>query len=523
MQGNRVPIGIDLGTSNTVAFYKFNGQYMALSISADSFLLPSVIEYRPAFAIGNAAKNAIARRNSFVVNNTKRGLGIKYDNVPEDQRSSLCSVPMSKAPDGTVQFEHPDFIVSPVSAATDIIKEILKRVHDATEKEIGKVTVTFPASFKQEQRLALKEAILNAGIPKEDFRIINEPTAAAISYAMANNFGNENILVYDLGGGTFDCTVLQIQDGHFKVLSYDGDHDLGGVSFDRLVEKLVISRCQERYHKSPLPPDSARNYGIKKRKLLKQCEDMKIYLSGQNYFSFPLNDFEDEIGLEDESLDFWEADLTRILEGEINKTINIIDRSLAKADLTKHDISNVLFIGGSCTIKCIEGIVNKYFERDICKYTAYVWECVARGACIISDCWLQDPTSLSLRINGRHIHVDDITSVTLNFQTSDTTVHPFLHSGTRITGEPIEMILYDPNTHFGYTLYNFYEGNSTNIKDCTPLVTYTIVYDKFTDVNNQGQIEYKFSFKVEFDGIISLEISNNVTNKVYLERQIISY
>ena len=144
--------------------------------------------------------------------NTKRVLDLSYDNERVKYFYGLCNMPMNRAPNGTVQFvdEVNGAIRTPVSVATDILKDLIERVKKATEMKISRLVVTIPADFKQEQRLATKEAIRNAGFSDNEFRILNEPTAAALAYFVDNPVREENIIVYDLGGGTFDCTVIHI-------------------------------------------------------------------------------------------------------------------------------------------------------------------------------------------------------------------------------------------------------------------------------------------------------------------------
>ena len=119
---------------------------------------------------------------------------------------------MNRAPNDTVQFvdKVSGAIHTPVSVAADILKDLIERVRKATEMKISRLVITIPADFKQEQRLATKEAIRNAGFSDNEFRILNEPTAAALAYFVDNPVKEENIIVYDLGGGTFDCTVIHI-------------------------------------------------------------------------------------------------------------------------------------------------------------------------------------------------------------------------------------------------------------------------------------------------------------------------
>lgn len=535
---NRVSVGIDLGTSNTVVFYKYNGKYTGLAFAAgNNNLLPSVIDYTHASdnsdkIIGQAAVNNITRNNRDVLMNTKRVLGVKYDDIDPSQRESLCNVPMTKASDGTVQFVcgNNGLIVTPVTVASDIIKYIIEQVNSATAMELGKVAVTFPASYKQEQRLALKKAIINAGVPMNDLRIVNEPTAAVISYADQEGIENGKLLVYDIGGGTFDVTILQVINGHCRVLAYDGDHDIGGIHFDNIIKEKLLERIRQKFNK---PTDFIVNNKRKNAKFMKQVEEVKQLLSIYEAFDISLEDYGEGLGKKsgdpDLSIFCFQSDITAWLNDTLEKTLTIVDRAISKAQLTHRDINKVFFTGGSCEIKCIKNLINDHFRRntgirqDICVEAVFAKEHVARGGCIISDAWQNNPIDPIIRIGQNEFFIEDITSTTLSFQTSDTELCPFIYNGTRIDGLVREFLLYDNNLSIGKTTYRFYEGNSTRVSECTFLKEYIITYDRVRDVNQQGSIEYIFSFRIEFDGIVTLEIRNNVNNRVYLAREIISY
>ena len=257
MYNKETVVGIDLGTSNSVCYFFRNNQYESLAITAQSHLLPSVVEYRKEFVIGDSAKRASNNPNYYVLQNTKRVLGLSYDSERVRGFPGLCNMPMSKAPNGTVQFvdEADGTIRTPVSVATDILKDLIERVKKATEMKISRLVVTIPADFKQEQRLATKEAIRNAGFSDNEFRILNEPTAAALAYFVDNPVKEENIIVYDLGGGTFDCTVIHIVNNRFHILAHDGDEGISGVLFDKILFDYVMNYCKQQYGKSPLPDE----------------------------------------------------------------------------------------------------------------------------------------------------------------------------------------------------------------------------------------------------------------------------
>lgn len=531
-----VAVGIDLGTSNSVACFHRNQQYDLLPISAGNHLLPSVVEYRKQFAVGEAAKHVLTYPNYYVVANSKRVIGKRFDSDRVQKFTEICNVPMSEGPDGMVQFvdeaNGERIVRTPISVATDILKELIERLRLATEKTIERLVVTVPADFMQEQRLATKKAIIDAGIPEDRFRILNEPTAASLCYCSDNADTNQTFVVYDLGGGTFDCTVLQIDNYHFRVLAHDGDENIGGVLFDKRICEYVIDRCIQQYGKSPLPDKNVPQYRSKHRKLMKLCEEAKITLSNAPATDIPLFDFMGQLGLDpdedDDAIKFHESDLFILLEQDVQRTIDVMDRAINAAKVSRDKVSRVLFIGGSCHIRCVDRMIRDYFGRDVRCGTVNPDEAVAKGACIYSTMWMNSANGHDLVLNNHPIFIEDITSVTLNIQVSPDLCYPFLLKGLPIDGTSRAVSFKDVNRQ-GFTTYNIWEGESENkykncynwVRDCTKLKEYIIRYPQ-EDIGPNGVV-YLFVFTIERDGVISLEIRNKDKNKVYVQKETIKF
>lgn len=531
-----VAVGIDLGTSNSVACVYRNQQYELLPISAGNHLLPSVVEYRMQFVVGDAAKHVLTNPNYYVVANSKRVIGKKFDSDRVQKFTEICNVPMSRGPDGMVQFvdeANGEVVVrTPVSVATDILKDLIEKLRHFTERGIERLVVTVPADFMQEQRLATKKAIINAGIPEERFRILNEPTAASLCYCSLYPSVNQTFVVYDLGGGTFDCTVLQIENYHFRVLAHDGDENIGGVLFDKRICEYVIEKCIQQFGRSPLPPENSKQYRSKHRKLMKLCEEAKITLSVAPDTDISLIDFMNQLGVNDDDDDptirFREYDLFKLLEPDIQRTIDAMDRAIRAAKLNRDKISRVLYIGGSCHIKCVERMIREYYDRDIQCHEVHPDEAVAKGACIYSTMWMNSANGHDLALNGHPIFIEDITSVTLNIQVSPDLCYPFLLKGLPIDGTSRAVSFRDVN-RLGSTTYSIWEGESENkvqgyynsVNDCTKLKEYLIKYSP-EDIGPNGVV-YLFVFTIERDGVISLEIRNRDNNKVYIQKETVSF
>ena len=445
---------------------------------------------------------------------------------------------MSEGPDNFIQFvdeaNGERIIRTPVSVATDILKELIERFHCVTDRSIERLVVTVPAKFMQEQRLATKKAIIDAGIPEDRFRILNESTAASLCYCYNNADTNQIFVVYDLGGSSFNCTVLQIDNYHLRVLAHDGDENIGGVLFDERICEYVIEKSIQQYGESSLPDENARHYLSKHRKLMKFCEEAKITLSNAPAIEISLLVSLPELGLYDDDDDrvvdndiiFRETDLLRLLENDIQRTIDVMDRALRNARVNRDRISRVLFIGGSCHIRCVDRMIHNYFGRDVRCNTVNPDEAVAKGACIYSTMWMNSANGHDLVLNDHPFYIEEITSVTLNIQISPDLCYPFLLKGLSIEGTSRTTSLKDVNKQ-GFTTYYLWEGESENkyngrynwVNDCTKLKEYIIKYPQ-EDIGPDGVV-YLFVFTIERDGVISLEIRNKDKNKVYLEKETI--
>ena len=310
-------------------------------------------------------------------------------------------------------------------------------------------------------------------------------------------------------------------------------------NFDELVtinNKLfdyVIDYCQKQYGTSPLPSEDHKLYSSKLRKLLNYCEEAKITLSVGFDTEIPLSDFTKQLGLdedEDPAIHMSLSQLTSLFENDVKKTIAIMDRALTSARLQTTDISRVLFVGGSCHIKCVKEQIRQHFGgRDIDCHEVHPDEVVAKGACIFSELWKESKDGNSLMLNGQPIYIDELTSITLNIQVSKDLCWPFLEKGKPINGQQIAVTFQDRG-RTGATVYNILEGDSFEkcnkiynfVKDCSLLKSYTIKYAP-EDRGLNGAVEYLFIFSIETDGVISLEIKNKINNKIYKPRETIRF
>ena len=370
-------IGIDLGTTNSCVAVMEGGEPTVIANAEGDRTTPSVVGFNKD---GERLVGKIAKRQAIA--------------NPED---TIISIKREMGSDVKVKAHGKEYTPQEISAM------ILTKLKNDAEAYLGeKVTqavITVPAYFTDSQRQATKDAGRIAGL--EVLRIINEPTAAALAYGLDKGENkNQKILVYDLGGGTFDVSILEIGDGVFEVLSTAGDNRLGGDDFDNEIMKLLINDFKAT-NGIDLSSDK-----LAMQRLKEAAEKAKIDLSAttKTNISLPFIAF-DSNGPKNLDFELTRAKFDSITEYLVNKTVDKMRQALKDAKLTYSNIDKVLLVGGSTRIPAVEAIVRKETGKEPYK-GLNPDECVAIGACIqggvlagdVKDVLLLDVTPLSLGI-----------------------------------------------------------------------------------------------------------------------------
>ncbi len=370
-------IGIDLGTTNSCVAVMEGGEPTVIANAEGDRTTPSVVGFNKD---GERLVGKIAKRQAIA--------------NPED---TIISIKREMGTNMKVKAHGKEYSPQEISAM------ILTKLKNDAEAYLGeKVTqavITVPAYFTDSQRQATKDAGKIAGL--DVLRIINEPTAAALAYGLDKGENkNQKILVYDLGGGTFDVSILEIGDGVFEVLSTAGDNRLGGDDFDNEIMKLLINDF-----KSNTGIDLS-NDKLAMQRLKEAAEKAKIDLSAttKTNISLPFIAF-DSTGPKNLDFELTRAKFDSITEYLVNKTVDKMRQALKDAKLTYSNIDKVLLVGGSTRIPAVEAVVRKETGKEPYK-GLNPDECVAIGACIqggvlagdVKDVLLLDVTPLSLGI-----------------------------------------------------------------------------------------------------------------------------
>ncbi|KAF9784635.1 heat shock protein 70 family [Thelephora terrestris] len=393
-------IGIDLGTTYSCVGVQRGGRVEIIANDQGHRITPSWVSFSDEERlVGDAAKNAFHTNPENTVFDAKRLIGRKMDDpeVKRDQKHWPFQITKKNGkPAISVKHrgEKREFTPEEISAM------VLTKMKETAEAYLGKkvthAVVTVPAYFNDAQRQATKDAGTIAGL--QVLRIINEPTAAAIAYGLDKKGGESQIIVYDLGGGTFDVSLLSIDDGVFEVLATAGDTHLGGEDFDnRVIDYLV------KVYKKKTGTDVSKNLRAM-GKLKREVEKAKRTLSSQQSTRIEIESFED-------GNDFSET-LTRAKFEELNmdlfrKTMKPVEQVLKDANLKKEDIDEVVLVGGSTRIPKVQQLLKEYFGKEPSKginpdeavaYGAAVQGGILTGEESLGDVVLVDVNPLTLGI-----------------------------------------------------------------------------------------------------------------------------
>jgi molecular chaperone DnaK len=392
-------IGIDLGTTNSVAAVMLGGEPVVIPSAEGERLVPSVVAVNKngERLVGRVARNQAITNPENPIFSIKRFMGRKYDD-PEVQRA-LKQVPyqVSKAPNGDLRVMLGGKEYSPPEISAMILSKIKRDAEAYLGEPVTQAVITVPAYFNDAQRNATKDAGKIAGL--EVMRIINEPTASSLAYGLDKK-KNEVIGVYDLGGGTFDISILDVGEGVFQVRSTSGDTFLGGDDFDqRLIDYIADDFKWD--HGIDL-----RNDRQSLQRLKEASEKAKIELSTtmQSEINLPYITA-DASGPKHLVMNLTRAKLEQLTEDLIDRSLTPVKQALDDANLSKNDINEIVLVGGMTRMPRIQAEVEKLFGKEPHK-GVNPDEVVAVGAAIqagvlggeVKDILLLDVTPLTLSV-----------------------------------------------------------------------------------------------------------------------------
>ena len=391
-------IGIDLGTTNSCVAVMEGNDPVVIQNSEGTRTTPSVVAFTKSGErlVGGAAKRQAVTNPQNTVYSIKRFMGRRYDEVSDE----MTKVPYKviKGESDTARVEIGDRIYSPPEISAMILQKMKQTAEDYLGQKVTEAVVTVPAYFNDSQRQATKDAGKIAGLDVK--RIINEPTAAALAYGLDKKKKDEKVAVYDLGGGTFDISILELGEGVFEVKSTNGDTHLGGDDFDqRVIDYLADEFLKQEgvdLKKDPMAM----------QRLKVEAEKAKMELSSrlETDVKLPYITATAE-GAKHLDMTITRAKFEQLVDDLIQRTVEPCKKALSDANYTPADINEVILVGGSTRIPKVQEVVKQLFGKEPHK-GVNPDEVVAVGAAIqggvltgdVTDVLLLDVTPLSLGI-----------------------------------------------------------------------------------------------------------------------------
>ncbi|HEX7446831.1 MAG TPA: molecular chaperone DnaK [Pirellulales bacterium] len=395
-QGEKI-IGIDLGTTNSVVAVMEGGDPKVIANQEGNRLTPSVVAFtdKGDTLVGEPARRQAVTNPKHTVYSIKRFMGRRHNEVASEEK--MVPYAVVGGPQDYVKVKIGDKEHTPPEISAKVLRKLKEAAEAYLGHKVNKAVITVPAYFNDAQRQATKDAGQIAGL--EVARIINEPTAAAMAYGLDKK-QSEKIVVFDLGGGTFDVSILQVDEGLFRVISTNGDTHLGGDDFDQVLINYVADEFKKEQG------IDLRKDAMALQRLQEACEKAKKELSGQSTTDINLPFITaDANGPKHLQMSISRSKLEQLLDPLIERCRGPVMQALADAKMKPSEIDEVVLVGGSTRVPKVQELVKKIFNKEPHK-GVNPDEVVAVGAAIqggvlggeVKDVLLLDVTPLSLGI-----------------------------------------------------------------------------------------------------------------------------
>jgi Fe-S protein assembly chaperone HscA len=443
-------IGIDLGTTFSLAAYVENGRPVVVRDTNGVALVPSVISFHDdgTVLVGSAARDRALSDPKHTIFSIKRLMGRTLADIEDELKLIPHQIVEREIADGrkVLHVRIADREYTPEELSALILKEVRILAGNPS-----KAVITVPAYFDDSQRQATRDAGRIAGL--DVLRIVNEPTAAALAYGLEKR-KNGTVAVYDFGGGTFDCSILALADGVFKVLSTNGDTYLGGDDFDRAIMSVVTSE---------LGVDLAKKNPLLLQQLRDAAEKTKIALSQHETATFRLYSSHASGGSQPYERQFSRQEFEDLIRPFIDRSIDRCRAALKDTELTSRDIDEVVLVGGSTRIPYVRKRVGDFFGRSP-HFDLNPDEVVAMGAALQADI---------LTSGRRDMLLLDIVPLSLGIETLGGVVDKVIHRNSTVPCRATTRYTTFADNQTAILL-NVYQGERELTKDCRLLGTFKL-------------------------------------------------